>query len=63
MEYKKMSHCCRNNSKSNMKIVERGKIDTPNTQIDDRSLSVLVMIPLTHKYITAHFSGLVQALQ
>ena len=39
MEYKKMSHCCRNNSKSNMKIVERGKIDTPNTQIDDRSLS------------------------
>jgi hypothetical protein len=63
MEYKKMSHCCRNNSKSNMKIVERGKIDTRNTQIDDRSLSVLVMIPLTHKYITAHFSGLVQALQ
>ena len=25
--------------KSNIKIVERGKIDTPNTQIDDRSLS------------------------
>jgi hypothetical protein len=25
--------------KSNIKIVERGKIDTPNTQIDDRSIS------------------------
>ena len=25
--------------KSNIKILERGKIDTPNTQIQDRSLS------------------------
>jgi len=25
--------------KSNIKIVERGKIDTPNTQIQDRSIS------------------------
>jgi hypothetical protein len=33
---------------SNRKIVERGKIDTPNTQI---------------VYMTAHFPGLVQALQ
>ena len=32
---------CRNNSKINVKIVERGKIDTPNTQIHDRSLSCL----------------------
>ena len=50
--------------KSNIKIVERGKIDTPNTQIHDRSLSWLgtglVTIPLTHKYMTAHFPGLVQ---
>jgi hypothetical protein len=27
--------------KSNIKIVERGKIDTPNSQIHDRSLSWL----------------------
>ena len=27
--------------KSNVKIVERGKVDTPNTQIHDRSLSCL----------------------
>jgi hypothetical protein len=27
--------------KSNIKIIERGKIDTPNTQIHDRSLSWL----------------------
>jgi len=50
---------------SNRKIVDRGKIDTPNTQIHDRSLSWLgtglVTIPLTHKYMTAHFPGLVQA--
>jgi hypothetical protein len=28
-------------AKSNIKIVERGKIDTPNTQIHDTSLSWL----------------------
>ena len=27
--------------KSNIKIVERGNIDTPNTQINDRSVSCL----------------------
>ena len=32
----KIPHCL-NNSK--IKIVERGKIDTPNTHIHDRSLS------------------------
>jgi hypothetical protein len=52
---------------SNRKIVDRGKIDTPNTQIHDRSLSWLgtglVTIPLTHKYMTVHFPGLVHALQ
>jgi len=36
-----------------MKIIERIKIDTFNTQIHD----------VTHKYMTAHFPGLVQALQ
>ena len=41
MKYKKMPHCCRNNSKSNMKIIERGKIDTPNTQIQYHSFSWL----------------------
>jgi hypothetical protein len=30
---------CPNNSKSNIKIVERGKSDTTNTQIRDRSIS------------------------
>ena len=49
----------------NIKIVERDKIDTPNTQIHDHSLSWLgtglVTIPLTHKYMTANFPGLVQA--
>ena len=67
---------------SNRKIVDRGNIDTPNTQIHDRSLSWLgtpntqihdrslswlgtglVTIPLTHKYMTVHFPGLVHALQ
>jgi hypothetical protein len=32
-----MSHC-QNNSKCNIQIVDRGKIDTPNTQIHERSL-------------------------
>jgi hypothetical protein len=32
---------CWNNSKINIKIVERGKIDTPNKQDPDRPLSVL----------------------
>jgi hypothetical protein len=38
---------------------------TPNTQIHDHILSWLgtglVTIPLTHKYMTAHFPGLAQA--
>jgi hypothetical protein len=34
--------------KYNITIVERGKIDTPNTQIHDCSI-----IPLTHKCMTA----------
>ena len=34
--------------KYNITIVERGKIDTPNTQIHDCSI-----IPLIHKYMTA----------
>jgi hypothetical protein len=43
--------------KSNTKIVERGKIDTPNTQIHDKidTLTHKYMtksIPLTHKYMT-----------
>ena len=32
-----------NTPKYNRKIVERGKVDTPNTQIHDRSLSWLVI--------------------
>ena len=39
MKNKKIPHC-RNKSKIQpQKIVERGKIDTPNIQIHDRSLS------------------------
>jgi len=38
MEKQKVQHR-QNSSKSNIKIVERGKIDTPNTRIHDRSLS------------------------
>ena len=50
--------------KSNIKIVDRGKIYTPNintwplipnTQIHD-------LWPLTHKYMTTDFHGLVQYL-
>jgi hypothetical protein len=36
--------------KSNIKIVERGKIDTPHTQIHDPSHTNTW--PLTHKYMT-----------
>jgi hypothetical protein len=39
--------------------------DTPNPQIHDQSLSWLgtglATIPLTHRYMTNHFPGLVQA--
>ena len=35
---KKKYHTVRTVPKSNIKIVERGKIDTSNTQIHDRSL-------------------------
>ena len=50
----------RNSSKIQLKIIGRGNIDTPNTQIHDRSLSCLgTLIPLTHKYMTAHFPVLV----
>ena len=38
--------------KSNIKIVERGKIDTPHTQIHDPSHTNAW--PLTHKYMTPH---------
>ena len=38
--------------KSNIKTIERGKIDTRDTQIHD----------VTHKYMTAHFPDMVQAL-
>jgi len=34
-------HTVRTISKSNITIVERGKIDTPNTHVHDRSLSWL----------------------
>ena len=40
-------------SKSNWKIVGRGKINTPNTHT----------WPLTHIYMTTHFPGYVQGLQ
>ena len=42
-------HTVGTSPKFNIKFVERGKIDTTNTQIHDCSL-----IPLTHKYMTAH---------
>ena len=42
----------------NTQIQDRS-LDTPNSQIQDRSLSWLDMIPLTQKYRTAHFPGLV----
>ena len=35
-------------------------LDTPNTQIHHRSFSGL--IPLTHKYMTVHFPGLIHTL-
>ena len=35
---------------SNIKIVERGKIDTSDTEIHD-------LWPLTHKYMTSHVPG------
>ena len=44
-----------------------GLVTIPLTQIHDHSLSWhgtgLVEIPLTHKYITTHFTGLVQVWQ
>ena len=39
-------------TKTNIHIVERGKIDPPNTHIHD-------LWPLTHKYMTTLFPGLV----
>jgi hypothetical protein len=54
----KIPHC-RNSSKIQLKIIGRGNIDTPNTQMHDRSLSCLgTLIPLTHKYMSSHFPGL-----
>ena len=47
-EKRKILHC-RNRSKFQWKIVERGKIDTTKTQIQ--------------MYTSAHFPGLVEALQ
>jgi len=52
MKRQKKYHIVRTIAKSNIKIIERGKIDTNNTQIHD----------VTHNYVTAHFPGLVQAL-
>jgi len=40
MRNKKIAYC-QNNSKINMKIIERGKIDALNTQIHHHSLSSL----------------------
>jgi len=45
---KKILHC-RNNSKTNIKSVERGKIDTPNTQNTWRNTQIH---DVTHKYMT-----------
>ena len=56
----KKSHTIGTIPKSYIKIVERGKIGTSNTQTHDHSLSWLgTLIPLTHKHMTAHFPGLV----
>ena len=43
----KKYHTVRTLLKSNVKIVERGKIDTPNTQIHDSSLSWFGIRPLS----------------
>jgi hypothetical protein len=65
----KMYHTFRTTDpKSNKHI--RGKIDTPNTYIQDHLLSWLgagtliemCMIPLTHIYKTTYSLGLLQAL-
>ena len=53
---KKISHYLWTVPKSTRTIVKRGNINTPNTQIHDRSLYVgSISIPLTHKYMTDHF--------
>jgi hypothetical protein len=41
MKQKKIYHTVRTVPKSYRNILERGKIDTPNTQLHDRSLSQL----------------------
>jgi hypothetical protein len=43
----KKYHTVRTLPKSKVKIVERGKMDTPNTQIHDGSLSWLGIRPLS----------------
>ena len=54
-------------SKSNWKIVGRGKINTPNTHTWPLTHKCMTSSthtwPLTHIYMTTHFPGYVQGLQ
>lgn len=34
----KISHNCRNNSKTNRKVAKRGKLDIPNSNVNDCAL-------------------------
>jgi len=52
--------CSSENKRKNKRYYTIGKVPKPNRKIIDKDE---ISIPLTHKYMTADFPGLVQALQ